>query len=420
MKKKRIAFAALVAVTALGFTACASGSGATGGDGKTTIVWNMWAGDTASEQKLKDQMAVAQKLVGDDITIELQTAPWADYFTKLNTNMASGKVACVTGMNGQRLGGYTQAFDELTDADLSTMGISRDAYNPAALSVMENGGKLYGLPYDTAAMLLFYNADLFAKAGAPVPTNDWTIDDFEKAASEITAKAGAKGFAVSVDEFQWLSLPMAQTGLQPVDDSGALDLTNPSFVEAATRYGDLVTKLGVSDAVPSASDSAWTTTQFQNGKAAMIIEGTWMASSLTSSSLGFSAGAVRIPQGPKGAYGVVLGSGYGIAANCDNKEAALKVLGALSGAQAQSVLAQQGDFPAQLASQPEFYAALPDTTRDNLKQAFTAAFDGAVSQRVTDQWTQVAASMPNELVSVYTGQATMSSVLEGLESRFGK
>jgi multiple sugar transport system substrate-binding protein len=419
MHKKRIAFAGLVAVTAMGFTACASGGSAADG-GKTTIVWNMWAGDTASEQKLKDQMAVAQKLVGDDITIELQTAPWADYFTKLNTNMASGKVACVTGMNGQRLAGYTDVFDELTDDDLSTMGISRDAYNPGALSVMENGGKLYGLPYDTAAMLLFYNADLFAKAGAPLPTNDWTIDDFEKAASEITAKAGAKGFAVSVDEFQWLSLPMAETGLQPVDDSGALDLINPSFVEAATRYGDLVSKLGVSDAVPSASDSAWTTTQFENGKAAMIIEGTWMASTLTSPDLGFSAGAVRIPRGSDGAYGVALGSGYGIAANCENKEAALKVLGALSSPDVQSVIAQQGGYPAQLASQPEFFTALPDATRDNLTQAFTAAFEGAVSQRVTDQWTQVATAMPNELVSVYTGQATMSSVLDGLEQRFGK
>lgn len=418
MHTKRIAFAGLVAVTAMGFTACASGGGAADG-GKTTIVWNMWAGDTASEQKLKDQMAVAQKLVGDDITIELQTAPWADYFTKLNTNMASGKVACVTGMNGQRLAGYTEVFDELTDDDLSTMGISRDAYNPGALSVMENGGTLYGLPYDTAAMLLFYNADLFAQAGAPLPTNDWTIDDFEKAASEITAKAGAKGFAVSVDEFQWLSLPMAETGLQPVDDSGALDLTNPSFVEAATRYGDLVTKLGVSDAVPSASDSAWTTTQFENGKAAMIIEGTWMASTLTGPDLGFSAGAVRIPRGDDGAYGVVLGSGYGIAANCEDKEAALKVLGALSSPDVQSVIAEQGGYPAQLASQPEFFTALPDATRDNLTQAFTAAFEGAVSQRVTDQWTQVATATPNELVSVYTGQATMSSVLENLESRFG-
>lgn len=419
MHKKRIAFAGLVAVTAMGFTACASGGGAADG-GKTTIVWNMWAGDTASEQKLKDQMAVAQELVGDDITIELQTAPWADYFTKLNTNMASGNVACVTGMNGQRLAGYTEVFDELTDDDLSTMGISRDAYNPGALSVMENDGKLYGLPYDTAAMLLFYNADLFAKAGAPLPTNDWTIDDFEKAASEITAKADAKGFAVSVDEFQWLSLPMAETGLQPVDESGALDLTNPSFVEAATRYGDLVTKLGVSDAVPSASDSAWTTTQFENGKAAMIIEGTWMASTLTGPDLGFSAGAVRIPRGDDGAYGVALGSGYGIAANCENKEAALKVLGALSGPEVQSVIAEQGGYPAQLASQPEFFTALPDATRDNLTQAFTAAFEGAVSQRVTDQWTQVATATPNELVSVFTGQATMSSVLEGLEQRFGK
>ncbi len=237
MRFTKLAVGVVAAATALTMSACTSGTtSAPSAGGKTTIVWNMWAGDTDAEQKLRDQMAVAQKLVGDDITIELQTAPWADYFTKLNANMASGNVACVTAMNGQRLSGYTDAFVELTDADLAAMGTSRDKYSAGALAPMEVDGKLYNLPYDTASMLLFYNADLFQKAGVDLPTNDWTIDDFQKAAEQITAKTDAKGFAVSVDEFQWLSLPMAKSGLQAVNESGALDLTNPAFVEAASWY----------------------------------------------------------------------------------------------------------------------------------------------------------------------------------------
>lgn len=422
MQITKVALGAIALVTALGMSACtpASPQASPAPGEKTTIVWNMWSGDNESTQKLKDQMAVAQAAVGPDITIELQTAPWADFFTKLNANMASGKAACVTAMNGQRLSGYTEAFMPLTDEELKTAGISRSDYSAGALSVMEAGGTLYGLPYDTAAMMLFYNADLFKQAGVPVPTNTWTLDDFETAAKAITAKTKAKGFAVSTDEFQWLSLPMAKSGLQPVNESGALDLTNAQFVEAASWYGDLVTKLGVSKAVPSASESAWDPTQFENGQAAMIIDGTWNATKYTGKTLGFEGGAIRIPAGPAGPYGVALGSGYGIAANCQQKDAALKVLGALTGPKVQSVIAKQGGFPAQLGSQPEFFAALPAESKEGLTAAFKAAFEGATGQRVTEAWTQVATAMPNELVSVYSGQTTMKEALEGLQSRFGK
>ncbi|MFF7293647.1 ABC transporter substrate-binding protein [Microbacterium sp. NPDC008134] len=420
MKKRTLALGAMVAIGAVSLTACGTGGGSESADGTTTITWNMWSGDTESTAKLEAQMAVAQEVVGDDITIELQTAPWADFFTKLNANMASGNIACVTAINGQRLTGYTDAFAPLTDEDLETAGIARDDYNPGALSVMEADGNLYGLPYDTATMFLFYNADLFEQAGVELPTNEWTVDDFEAAAKTITEKTGVKGFAVSIDEFQWLSLPMAVSGLQAVDEDGALDLTNPDFVEAATWYGDLVTELGVSNAVPSASETTWDPTQFENGQAAMIIDGTWNATRYTDPENAFTGGAIRIPSGDEGPYGVALGSGYGISASCEDKEAALKVLGALTGPEAQAVIAEQGGYPAQLGSQSLYFDALPDETRENLTAAFEAGFDGSTAQRVTEEWTQVATAMPNELVSVYTGQTSMEDALTSLQSRFAK
>ncbi|MDR6316838.1 ABC transporter substrate-binding protein [Actinoplanes couchii] len=415
MRKWGSALTALVMT--LGVGACSSGGSS---DGKTTVVWNMWSGDTESEQKLKEQMAVAQAAVGADITIELRTAPWADFFTKLNANMASGKLACVTAMNGQRLTDYTAAFEPLTDADLTTMGISRADYNPGALSVMENDGKLYGLPYDTATMFLFYNADLFTKAGVTPPTNSWTIADFETAAKTITEKTGVKGFAVSLDEFQWLSLPMARAGKQPVNESGKLALTDPAFVDAATWYGDLVTGQKVSEAVPSASETGWEVTQFQNGKAAMIIDGTWQAATYTADELPFDGGAVRLPSGTAGPFGVALGSGYGIAKNCEDKDAALKVLGALAGRAGEDLIAKQGNHPAQTGSQEGYFASLPDGKREMLTAAFRAGFQGASAQRVTAEWTQVATAMPNELVTVYTGQGSMADALGNLQTKFGK
>lgn len=422
MNRKIKALMASLAAAAIGLTACGGDNGNTGGgngDGPVTIVWDMWAGSTEAEDLLKEQMAAAQEVVGDGIVIELQTAPWADYFTKLNANMASGNVACVTAMNGQRMAGYTDAFLELGDDELATAGISRDAYNPGALSVMGVGDALYGLPYDTATMFLFYNEDRFVEAGVELPTNDWTIEDFQAAAIQITENTDAKGFVVSIAEFQWLSLPMAYSGLQAVNEAGELDLTNPEFVEAASWYGSLATELGVSDIPPSASESSWDVTQYENNQAAMLIEGTWNATRLTDeATLGFKGGAIRLPSGNAGPYGVALGSGYGVAKNCEYQEEALKVLGALTGPEVQELIAEQGGYPAQLDSQPLYFEALPEATRENLTAAFEAGFDGSTSQRVTDEWEQVATAMPNELVSVYAGQATMEDALQNLQSRF--
>ncbi|MGP3961182.1 ABC transporter substrate-binding protein [Nonomuraea sp. 3N208] len=419
----RIALSAVAAVIVTATSACGSSSGGSGegsaGGSGATITWSMWSGDNESTKKLEAQMAGAQQLV-PNVKIELQTAPWADYFTKLNANLASGKLACVTAMNGQRLSGYTAALTPLTDEDLKAAGISRGDYDPAALSVMEHGGKLYGLPYDTATMFLFYNADLFKKAGVAEPTNTWTVDDFEAAAKTITAKTGVKGFAVSIDEFQWLSLPMAKAGTQVVTQDGRLDLTNPAFVKAAEWYAGLVTQSRVSNAVPSASESAWDPGQFETGKAAMIIDGSWNAAKYTGKDMPFTGGAVRLPGGPAGPFGVTLGSGYGIAANCANKQAALKVLGALAGPKVQAVIAEQGGYPAQLGSQPLYFQALPAESKEKLTAAFRSAFDGASAQRVTEKWTQITTAFPQELVSVYAGQKTMADALAGLQQRFAQ
>lgn len=414
--KRGLAIAAAAGIT-LGLGACAGSEDA--GAAGNTITWGMWAGDDAGIKKLEAQMAVAQEIVGDDITIKLETAPWADYFTKLNANLSSGDIACVTGMNGQRLPGYASAFLPLGASELKTAGISRDDYEAGSLAVMEYDGDLLGLPYDTAAMTVYYNAELFNAAGVELPSNDWTIDEFQAAAEAITAGTGVSGFSVSLDEFQWLSLPMAIAGKQAVNEKHELDLTDPAFVEAADWYASLATELKVSDVPPSASENSWDANVFKAGDTAMVIDGTWNATTYISEDAPFEAGVVRIPAGDGGPYGVALGSGYGVSASCDNTDAALKVLGALSGPEVQKVIAEQGGFPAQTAVQSAYFDALPESTRQNISDGLTAAFEGSTAQRQATNWTQVSESFPTSLIEVYTGQKPMATMLDELQSKFG-
>ncbi|BCR79967.1 hypothetical protein SK1NUM_04100 [Arachnia rubra] len=160
---------ALAAVAALALTGCSSkggGSDTTGENGKTRIVVDMWAGGQKDTDALKKQVEIAQKAL-PDIQIELRTAPWGDFFTKLTTNMGTDNMACVTGMNSGKLTDYKSGFAELTEADLATAGLKSSDFAKDATQILSNGGTMYGLPFDMATMLVYHNADMISSTGAP-------------------------------------------------------------------------------------------------------------------------------------------------------------------------------------------------------------------------------------------------------------
>lgn len=431
MKNRKIVVAsALAAICALGLSACSGGGGSESsesGNGstpeasgeKTTVVWDMWAGSQDDTDWVEATADIA-RAANPDIEIKTQTAGWNDYFTKLTTNMSSGKLACVTSMNGQRLSGFAQALSPLSDEDLATAGISKADYAEGALDIMTHDGELYGIPYDVAAMMLYYNKDMFTETGTPEPSLDWTFDEFVSAAKGTTTDAH-KGFGVGMGEFQWMALPIAMSGLQPVDEEGKLALTAPEFVDAASWYGDLVTVEKVADPVPSASETGWGEQQWQNGNVAMAIDGTWNASGYFGESP-FTAGATRLPKGDNGSLGLVLGSGFGIASTCEGaeREAALKVLGSLVGKDAQDLLASSGrSYPSLKESQPLYFDSMDEAYREEVRAAFEAAFTDVQGQRTTTSWDQVNTYIQPNLVSVYSGQDTMAKVLEQAQAQFG-
>ena len=419
MKKMQIA-AALTATAALVLTGC-SASGGDNGDagGKTTIVVDMWAGSEDDTAALKAQVAIAQEQ-NPDLKIEMRSAPWGDFFTKLTTNMASGNMACVTGMNSGMLSSYTDGFAKLTAEDLKTAGLVEDEFAPGAFEILSNKGELYGVPFDMATMLTYYNADMLAETGAPVPAVGWTFDDFEATAKAATTPEHA-GFGIGMGGFQWQALPISKSGVQPATKDGKLDMTNPAFVEAATWYGELVTKQKVALPVASASDTGWGETQYSSGMAAMAVDGTWNAVGYLDNDPGFNAGMAPLPAGPDGSLGLVLGSGFGISKDCKNKDEALKVLGSLLSVDSQNYIASSGrSYPARVSSQPLYFESLPAEHRAQVEEAFAAAFANVQGQYVTDNWSKVDIFIQPQLVSVYNGDESMKNVLETAQSQFGK
>lgn len=419
MKKSQIGMVAVVAAAALALAGCGGGATSGGGVGDNSVVIDMWSGSADDTAALEAQLAIAKE-ENPDLDITLRTAPWGDYFTKMTTNMASSNMACISGMNSGQLSGYTAGFAELTDADLKAAGLDGADFAPGALEILENKGKMYGVPFDMSTMLVYYNADQLNAAGAEIPQNGWTFSDFEKAAKAATTN-GKMGFGIGMGDFQWQALPISMAGVQPVTEDGTLDLTNPDFLKAAEWYGSLVTKQKVAAPVASASDTGWGENQFSSANAAMAVDGTWNAVGYLDNDPGFEAGMAPLPAGKNGSLGLVLGSGYGLAKDCKNKDAALKVLGSLLGQKSQDYIATSGrSYPARLASQPLYFETIDAKYRDQVKSVFESAFKNVQGQRVNDEWPKVGTYIQPNLVSVYTGQDSMTKVLESAQQQFAK
>ncbi len=418
MKKAHIGFISVAAIASLALSAC--GGGSTGaGASPNSIVIDMWSGSEDDTAALNAQLAIAQE-ENPDLDITMRTAPWGDYFTKMTTNMASGNMACISGMNSGQLSGYTAGFAPLTEADLKKAGLDAADFAPGALEILENKGEMYGVPFDMSTMLVYYNADQLKAAGAKTPEIGWTFDDFEKTAKAATAN-GKMGFGVGLGDFQWQALPISMAGVQPVSDDGTLDLTNADFVKASEWYGELVTKAKVAAPVASASDTGWGENQFSSANAAMAVDGTWNAVGYLDNDPGFEAGMVPLPAGENGSLGLVLGSGFGISKDCNNKDAALQVLGSLLGQKSQDYIATSGrSYPARLSSQPLYFETIDAKYRDQVKSTFEAAFENVQGQRVSDNWSKVGTFIQPNLVSVYNGQDSMAKVLESAQQQFAK
>ncbi len=153
--------------------------------------------------------------------------------------------------------------------------------SPTAVAAFTVDGKLYGLPFDTDAVPIFYNKALFAKAGVkPEDMQSW--DGFLAAVKKLKA-AGVTPIVVGAGEkwpmhFWYSYLVMRIGGSQALADAKAGKdggFNNPTFVEAGQRLQELAALQPFQPGYASTSH-AQSAAIFGDGKAAMDLMGSWL------------------------------------------------------------------------------------------------------------------------------------------------
>ncbi len=415
---KRAAAVAAAAALVAGLSGCSSTSEPGSEGGTVDLEWGFW--DQGSSNDTWKALATQVSEEHPDIKVKLTTSPFADYFTKLQSQLAAGTTPCIVSMQSLRLPAFKDALEPLGPL-LEKVGFDESEWSTGALKALQVDGEQYAVPYGLSTMLLYYNKDAFADAGIPEPTNDWTIEEFESAAAKLTDATGKPAFGQSFSDLHMFSLLLAENGARPVTGDAKLDLQNDDMEQSFAWYTELATEKKVASVPASASDVPWGEQQFVAGNVSMAVDGSWNISS-DAVDAGFNVGVVALPQGPNGGGTYSANSGFGISKTCANKEAAAKAIAVITGEQAAEKAAAAGTSPARLAATDTFYAGLATQVdaktpgySEQARAAMESAGENATPFISTPGWDQNTKLIAREFILAYTGSVSPSEALERVQ-----
>ena len=284
--------AGLLTLTLSATTACSSDSGGDSGSKTLTVAYQKFGNFTQMDDLMnKVKAGYEQAHPGWQVKLEPIVAAENDYYTKLSLMNRSPNTAPDVSyedtflVNTDIQAGFLAPLDDYL-AKWADWSQFTDNAKSAAKGL---DGKTYGVPMGTDTRALWYNKDLFTKAGLPVPWQPKTWNDVLAAARTIKQKlpgvtplnvysGKAAGEGATMQGFEMLLYGTANT---LYDDATKKWLLNtPGFLDSLnfvkTVYGD---KLGPTpqDALDPQFGTRIGADLIPNGKLAIDLDGSWQS-----------------------------------------------------------------------------------------------------------------------------------------------
>lgn len=302
MKKRRtIALVAAAALLASSLTGCsgnnnassaASGSSskAASAAGTTTITYyGGWTGaDLDKMTALVNEFNSSQTAVKVNFTSQ----QWTQMFTKFLADYQAGSTPDVVAMHTFEMGQFVN-MGVLDSEAIKKMNLKESDYIKTAWDGCTYDKTLYGVPLDVNMHALYYNKDLFKKAG--IEKAPKTKDELISAAQKLTVDANGKnatesgfnsanikqygfGFLQNHHGFYQIYGLMNQEGYNPfTTDMTKITLDTAKVSPAIQFLQDLAYKYKVT---PVGEKSP--IDDFKAGTVAMVIDGNWQLSGVKS------------------------------------------------------------------------------------------------------------------------------------------
>ncbi len=357
---------------------------------KTVVRLSGWA-SSPSETALLESLLYRFSVENPDILVKYEPIT-GDYKQALLTSVASGTEPDIY---------YVDIFwwlefatnDVLLPVDdlMASTGTSREDFIPTLIDAFTFDGKTYGIPKDFNTLGMFYNKDLFDKAGLEYPTDDWTWDNLKEASAKLTDTSDSTkpvyGFCTPADPGRFPAFVFQNGGSVMTSDFKDTTFDSDAAIGAADFYTSF-RKEGIG-AIPSDLGEGWQGTLFGKGQCAMVYEGGWLIPYLRDQFPGVKYGVVMPPAGPGGEGNLIFTVAWGISANTKNPDASWKVVEFLTSEASQATVLESGfALPSRQSLQNSDYLKNNPNSAAIFNGSFNGAqpfFWGAVGSDVNDQ-----------------------------------
>ena len=269
-------YLALLLALAMVFCLVACGQSKPADDGEAVTITYCNFNSSGGNEETLQKMADAFHEANPNITVEIETIAYDDYFIQMQTRVAGGTAPDCYELNIENFAAYANKglLAEITGADTS-------ALNETALNAFNVNGKQYGLPESFSNVVLIYNKDLFDKAGVGYPTADWTQDDLQAAAEAIRA-LGDDIFGIwQPITYNEIFKVVAQYGGSLLnEDKTEFTINTPENIKAVQTLVDRVIDSNVQpNTTQQGGMGDWD--MFMSGKLGMIPTGIWAFQTFT-------------------------------------------------------------------------------------------------------------------------------------------
>jgi multiple sugar transport system substrate-binding protein len=283
--------------------------------------------------------------------VEAQLLPFADrddLILRLSTSIAGGEPPDLFLMNYRYYGQFASrgALEPLEPYHQRSSVFSAGDFFETAMIPFRWNGEQMCLPQNVSSLVVYYNEDLFDRAGIQPPADAWSWDEMVQAAERITADDDGDGatdvYGLGVDpEIIRIAPFVWSNGGTLVDDEAsptAFDFDVRAVV-AMQRFFELRTTHGVTPTDEEA-ESEDLESRFLNGRLAMLMESRRVVPTLRTIT-DFEWDVAPLPS--MGAPVSILHSdAYCMTAGSDAKDAAWRFLEFTLGPDGQRIAAEAG------------------------------------------------------------------------------
>ncbi|WP_299036896.1 sugar ABC transporter substrate-binding protein [uncultured Pseudokineococcus sp.] len=400
----------LLVATACGGSEPGGGGGAAaeytppGDDLEASLTYSVW--DQTQVDSIEANIAAFQEQ-HPGVEVSVDVTPFGEYWTKLQTQASSGTLPDLFWMNGPNVQLY--ASNDLLaplDGAVEAGDVDPANYPESLIDLYTYDDALYGVPKDFDTIAIWANRAIFEQAGVEVPEGDWTWEEFQATAAEISQALEAEGIygaAGGMDGQTTYYDTIYQAGGSVIED-GESAYDTPEAQAGIDFWRELI-ESGGSPTMAQLTDTTadqW----FTSGRLGMYWGGSWFRAALTDTPVAEDVVVLPLPTGEEQAT-VIHGVANVVAASSDQQQAAQALQVFLAGEEAQRQLGEAGSvIPAYTGTQDTFTESMPDADL----QVFLDALDYAQPLPVSESTAEWNALEVELLPQAFSGAEPVEEV----------